>query len=170
MANVDFPRGLWPIRLLNGGCDFTANTYVMTTGQTIYRGDIVKVVAGGTITVAAATDGALAVGVAAEYVDDSASAGGKTIRVYDNPSIVFGIQSDGTPAQTNVFDCADPTTYAAGSNGVSITELSSTMGSAQAQFKILGLVKDPQNSFGAHADLEVIFNEHFYKEIGAGPS
>lgn len=170
MANVDFPRGLYPIRLLNGGCDFTTNTYTVTTGDTIYKGDPVKVVAAGTVTHAAATDGALIVGVAAEYVDDSASVGGKTIRVYDNPSIVFGIQSAGTPALTNTFDCADTDTYSAGSNGISAVELSATMGSAQALLKIIGLVSDPQNAWGANADLEVIFNEHFYKEIGAGPS
>jgi hypothetical protein len=169
MANLDQPKGFWPIRHLLGG-EIRTNSYIVTTSAAIYKGDVLKAVAGGTVEVEAADDGAIAMGVAAEYIPAATSAtAGTTIQVYDDPWIVFGVQSvtGATPAATEVFATADPTTYAAGSSttGLSIMELAAA---GQAQFKILGLVDEPNNAWGEHADLEVIFNEHLYKGAVAG--
>jgi hypothetical protein len=165
MANADNPRGLWPVGHLTGGRIGTRE-FTVTTGATIYRGDIVEMVAGGTVDPAAATDGVKVIGVAANYVNDSASAGGKKIAVYCDPFIIFGIQSvTGVAiAVGDVGESADPDTYAAGSTStfVSSTELAAS--SAQtALFHIIGLINSADNAWGEHADVMVIFNEHRYK-------
>lgn len=169
MANVDNPRGFWPIRHLSGG-EIRTNEYIVTTSAAIYKGDVLKVVAGGTVEVAAATDGAIVVGIAAEWVTAAVSAtAGTKIKVYDDPWIVFGVQTTTgvTSAATDVFATADPHTYAAGSTttGISISELAAV---GQAQFKVLRLVDAPGNAWGEHSDVEVIFNEHLYKAAVAG--
>jgi hypothetical protein len=163
MANVDKPRGLWPIRHLTGG-EIRTTEYTVTTSATIYRGDPVKVVAGGTVEVSAAADATIVIGVAAEYIGSAAA--GSTIPVYDDPNIVFGVQCDsGTaPAATDVFACADPVTYLAGDTTTLISNIeldASDIGAKAAALKILGLIDEPYNTWGEHANVEVIFNEHF---------
>src|SRR3990172_434158 len=108
MANKDQLRGMIPLRHLTGG-EIRTSEYLVTTGAIVYKGDILKVVAAGTVEAAAADDGIICVGVAAEYVSDSTSVGGKTVLVYDDPYIVFLIQADtGTAiAATAVFATAN---------------------------------------------------------------
>ena len=165
MANIDNPRGLWPIGHLTGG-RITTRDFTVTTGATIYRGDIVEMIAGGTVDPAAATDGVKIIGVAANYVNDAASAGSKKIAVYCDPFIIFGIQSltGTTIAVTDVGESADPDTYAAGSTTTYLSSTELAASSAQtALFHIIGLVDEPNNAWGEHADVMVIFNEHRYK-------
>lgn len=162
MANVDNPRGFYPVRHFCGG-NITMQEFVVTTGQTIYRGDLVSMINSGTVTASTANDGIIIAGVAAEYVTDAASAGGKKIMVYADPWIVFGVQCDtGTsPAATDIFATAN---HVAGS-GSSTTKLSgheldaSDIGSGQ-QMRILGLVNEPNNAWGEHCDVEVLLVEH----------
>lgn len=167
MANRDNPRGFWPHGHLCGG-EIRTNPYIVTTGATVYKNDVLKAVAGGTVQTSAANDGAIVVGVAAEYVDDSASAGGKAINVYDDPNIIFGVQADtGTAvAATDVFSMAN---HVAGS-GSTLTHLSgheidSSQLAAQGgnQLKVLGKIEAPDNDWGEHVDLRVIFNEHLFR-------
>lgn len=175
MANVDNPRGLWPIRHLCGG-EIRTNTYIATSGEVFYVGDVVKAVAAGTVSQAHDTDGVACLGVSAEYIASAAT--GQTIQVYDDPYIVFGIQCDsGTAAAaTDVFSTADiessGSTQATGnaSSGLSYTELDSSdlAGASQSLLKVIGLVNSPGNAWGEHADVEVIFNEHLYKAAVAG--
>jgi hypothetical protein len=168
MANRDQLRGLWPLRHLTGG-EIRTNEYTVTTGEIIYKGDLVKIVAGGTVEIGAAAIGTAAIGVASEYVDDSLSAGGVLIRVWDDPNIVFGLQcvTGQTPAATDVGATGDHID----TTGDTVTKLSknefNTPGT-NAQLKIIGLVRTPDNAWGEHADLEVIFNEHHYKAAVAG--
>ena len=88
--------------------------------------------------------------------------------VSDDPYERFEIQSAGTVAQTNIGNCADMDTYAAGSaiNGVSNVELSATMAATAAQFKIIGISKDPENNdtSSANDNAVVTINEHFLKQ------
>lgn len=169
MANVDNPRGFWPVSHLTGG-EIRTRSYTCTTSAVIYRGDPLKVVAGGTVEVAAANDGEIVIGVAAEYVN-TASAGQK-IQVYDDPFIIFGVQSDSGTATTSadVFAQANFITYAAGSSttGQSIMELDASDITTGGQLKIVGLVDSPDNAWGEHSDLLVVFNEHFYHYPVAG--
>lgn len=167
MANVDSPRGFWPLRHLSGG-EIRTTKYILTTGATAYQGDLLKGVAGGTVEPSAANDGIIVVGVAAEYVDDSASAGGKTILVYDDPNIVFGVQADSgtTVAATEVFATANhvagsgsATTYQSGH------ELDSSDLGTGLQLRVIGKIDTPDNAWGEHVNLEVIINEHILRDV-----
>jgi hypothetical protein len=172
MANVDNPKGFWPIRHLCGG-EIRSNEYIVTTGSTVYRGDLLKVVDAGTVEAAAADAGVIVVGVAAEYASDSGSAGGVKVLVYDDPYIVFGVQADtGTAvAATDVFETAN---HVAGSGSATTLlsghELDSSeiAGSSGAQLKVIGKIDEPNNAWGEHVNLEVLINEHLYKAAVAG--
>ena len=172
MANIDASKGFYPIRHLTGG-EIRPNEYILTTGQTIYKGDVMKAVAGGTAEESDANDGVIVLGICAGYVDDSASVGGKKVLIWDDPNIVFGVQTDsGTAsAATDVFTTAN---HVAGSGDsdtkLSGHELDSSQMAAQggAQLKVLGLIARPDNEWGEHSDVEVIFNEHLYKAAVAG--
>lgn len=168
MANVDNPRGMWPIGHMTGG-EIRTREYIVTTSTgSIFVGDPLKVVTAGTVEVAAANDGEIIIGVAAEHVTSATAAtAGTKIQVYDDPYIVFGVQADtGTAvAATCVFSKANLNTYAAGSTttGVSIVELDSSDIDTGSQLKILGKIESPDNAWGEHVDLVVVFNEHFWK-------
>ncbi len=166
MANIDAPRGFWPVRHLTGGSPFSITRYKVTASATIYRGDPLKIVNGGTVEVAAAGDEEIVLGVAANYVV-AASSGDFFVEVYDDPNIVFGIQDDASATLTiaNVFQAGNFATYATGNTTtlISVMELNaSDVGAKDAQLKILGLIDEPNNTAGDHADWEVMFNEHFY--------
>jgi len=169
MANKDFSSGFEPIDHLTGG-QIRSHTYTVTTGQTIYKNDPVMLVGAGTVQVIAATDDVKCIGVAADYVNDSASAGGKTIQVFDDPYIIWAVQSTTgqTPGLTEVGASADMITYAAGSSitYLSIMELAAASNQT-AMFLVIGKVDSPDNAWGEHCKLKVIFNEHRYKGAGA---
>lgn len=172
MANKDRPRGFWPIRHLSGG-EIRVGEYTVTTGQTIYKGDLVMITAAGTVQSATAGAGTVVIGVAAEYVDDSGGAGGKKILVYDDPNIVFGVQCDtGTaPSAADIGATADHVaTVGDSTTKQSRHELdASTIGGAgNDQLKIIGIVEQIDNSWGEHVDVEVLINEHHYKAAVAG--
>ncbi len=169
MANTDDPRGGYPIRHLCGG-EIRSNPYTLTTGARVYQGDQVELADDGTVAVSEAGDATAAIGFAAEHKNDSASAGGLKILIYDDPNIVFGIQQQtgGTIAAADVGLCAD---HVAGSGNTTTLqsghELSLTVATTAAQFLIIGKVSEPNNDWGEHCDLEVIFNEHRYKGAGS---
>lgn len=170
MANTDSPKGFWPLRHLTGG-EIRTQSYPITASQTIYKGDPLKVVAGGTVEVAAANDGVVVIGIAAEYKVGN-SAGTTLIQVYDDPYIVFGVQgtTGTTLASSARFATANMITYATGDTKtkVSIMELAvGTLGTT-TDFKIIGLIDAVDNVWGEHTDLEVVFNNHFYKAAVAG--
>ena len=168
MANKDYPHGFRPIRHNSGG-EIRSREYILTTGATVFQGEALKVVAAGTVEQAATAAGVIVIGVAAEYVDDSASAGGVTVAVYDDPNIVFSVQSDATLAATAVFATADHVagTGTAGT-GMSTDELdASTLGTG-GQLEILGKVDTPDNVWGVDVELEVMFAEHKRKAAVVG--
>lgn len=161
MANVNAPMGFKPRYRLGGG-DITPHEYIVATGQIIYKGDLVDARTDGTVIAAAADDGASVLGVAAEYVDDSASAGGKIIMIYDQTDIVYEVQVDGgTLAATDVFATADHVaTTGDTTTHVSKHELNATVGGLQC--RILGLVPDPDNAWGADCNVYVVINEGLF--------
>ena len=169
MANVDNPKGLYPVGHLTGG-EIRTQSYPMTASKTLYKGDILKVVAAGTVEASAADDGLIVVGVAAEYKVSGATVV-VNIQVYDDPNIIFGVQADtGTAvAATAVFATAN---HVAGSGSTTTKlsghELDSSDIGTGAQLKILGMIDEPNNSWAEHVDLRVIFNEHLYKAAVAG--
>jgi len=163
MANRDFVRGFYPLRHISGA-PIVANEYIVTTGATIYQGDLVSMAAAGTVGAAVANDGIVVIGVAAEYVSDSGSAGGKKILIYDDPNIVFGVQcvTGYAIAAADVFITAN---HIAGS-GSAVTKLSGheLNSGAGNQMRVLGLVTTPDNAWGEHADVEVVLVEHALRD------
>ena len=92
--------------------------------------------------------------------------------VCDSPDVIYEVQEDsdaGAIAATSVNFNADMITYAAGSTttGRSIVEIdSSTADSTTAQFRLLGLAKQPGNILGSFAKWLVVINEHERKTLG----
>ena len=178
MANVDAAFGFVPVRHMSGNIP-RANKYTITSGlaENIFTGDLCILTADGVITPHSATEtnniGVFA-GVSytasdgsyvySQYFTTGTSATNIIAYVYDDPYIVYKVQSAGSPAQTNIGNCADVVAGAGSTNtGNSGFEISGTMASGTATCKILGLYEAPDNAFGANAVMEVLINEHLLK-------
>jgi len=179
MANVDAAFGFVPVRHMSGNAP-RANKYTITSGlaENIFNGDAVILTADGVINVAAATetnilgifggvsytasDGSY---VYSQYWPTGTTATNIVAYVYDDPYTVFKVQSAGSPAQTNIGNCADIVVGSGSTTtGQSGMEISGTMAATAAQCKILALYDAPENSFGANAVMEVLINEHLWKD------
>ena len=178
MANVDAPNGFTPVRHLTGGTIRMEEMPIASAeAASIFSGDIVELQAGGTIKVGTATSGTAACGVFAG-VSYTASDGtpifskmwtGGTVTdgsadaiayVYADPMIVFRAQTAGVAAQTENGALLDLTATAGDtSTGRSRQEINEAA-STEDQFRQLGLVKKPDNAWGANAEIEVVFHEH----------
>tara|TARA_R100001129_G_scaffold106027_1_gene72452 strand:- start:799 stop:1353 length:555 start_codon:yes stop_codon:yes gene_type:complete len=180
MANVDAAFGFVPIRHLSGNGYSRANKYTITSGlsEDIFTGDLVIITADGVITPHTATEvnniGVFA-GVSytasdgsyvySQYFPTGTTASSIIAYVYDDPYTVFKVQSAGTPAQTNIGNCADVVAGTGSTiTGQSGFELSGTMSNGTATCKILGLYEGPENAFGTNAIMEVLINEHLLKD------
>ena len=178
MANPNSPYGFKVLRHMSGNSP-RANKYTITSGlaENIFTGDLVILTADGVITPHTATE-TNNIGVFAwvsytasdgEYIYSKYWPSGTVATdivayVYDDPYIVYRVQSAGTPAQTNVGNCADVVADAGSTTtGQSGFNLSGTMSNGTATCKIIGLWEDPSNSFAQYAQLEVLINEHLLK-------
>jgi len=178
MANVDAAFGFVPIRHMSGNAPRT-NKYTITSGlaENIFSGDLCVLTADGVITPHTATetnnigvfdgvsytasDGSY---IYSEYWPSGTTATDICAYVYDDPYIVYKVQSDGAPAQTNIGNCADVVAGTGSTiTGRSAFELNSTMGTGTASAKIIALYDSPDNAFGANAVVEVLVNEHILK-------
>jgi len=179
MANADAAFGFVPLRHMSGYAP-RSNKYTITSGlaENIFTGDAVILAADGTLQPAAATevnilgvfggcsytanDGSY---IYSEYWPTGTVATDIIAYVYDDPYIVFKVQSAGTPAQTNIGNCADIVAGAGSTTtGSSGFEISGTMAAGTAQTKILAIYDSPENSFAEHAVMEVLINEHLLKQ------
>jgi len=167
MANTDFARGLWPVRLLSSGNTFVTKDYKMVADKTIVKGDVVEETSAGLVTTNASITGTRVVGVAAETVTSPASSTSTTVAVYNDPNIVFGIQGTDSVslAQTHVGNTANVTGNG-GSGSLSAAELSTPQATSAQLLKVIGLLPTVGNEWGEHADVEVIFNQHAFKGAG----
>jgi hypothetical protein len=182
MANKDSAFGLRPVGKVGQNRDSQGlSEYSIAANATaIYFNDAVEMANTGTITVAAAadvllgslngvffTDATTSKPTYANHLNASNTATDIVGFVSDDPYERFEIQSAGTPAQTNIGNCAD-IVYAAGSspNFVSGVEISGTMAAGAAQLKIIGVSRNPDNDElgSANANLLVTINEHFLKQ------
>ena len=179
MANVDAAFGFVPIRHLSGNAP-RANKYTITSGlaENIFTGDLCIITADGVVTPHTATEvnniGVFA-GVSYTASDGSyvysqywpsGTTGTNIIAyIYDDPFTVYKVQSAGTPAQTNIGNCADVVAGAGSTTtGISGFEISGTMSNGTATCKILGVYDGPENALGANAIMEVVINEHLLKD------
>ena len=159
MANKDSAFGLRPVGKVGQNRDNQGlSEYSIAANATaIYFNDAVEMANTGTITVAAAadvllgslngvffTDATTSKPTYANHLNASNTATDIVGFVSDDPYERFEIQSAGTPAQTNIGNCAD-IVYAAGSspNFVSGVEISGTMAAGTAQLKIIGVSRNP---------------------------
>lgn len=167
MANPDAVLGFQPYRARKGE-DTPTQYKLLSTNATIRIGDVVKIHTDGYVDRAASGgEEGDAIGVSAEYRANAAgaTAATNTILVWDNPFLKFKVQTvSGTSfTQAMVGDQCDHVA-AAGSDIYSGDELNiaSLIGDAgTAQFKILGLAREPNNTMGTHANVVVQFAEHF---------
>ena len=175
MANTDAPRGFWPLRHLSGGSMARTSPYTIasTYGTNIFRGDVVKLVAGGGIELAAAGDRFLGVfdGVQytasdgsmkyAKYWPASTTATNITAAVYDDPQMLFGVQSAGSTVAADVGTLGD---HVAGTGstttGISAQELNGSTSTADTGWRVLGKVEAPDNAYGTNVNLIVQAYEH----------
>ena len=179
MANVDAAFGFVPIRHLSGNAP-RANKYTITSGlaENIFTGDLCIITADGVVTPHTATEvnniGVFA-GVSYTASDGSyvysqywpsGTTGTNIIAyIYDDPFTVYKVQSAGTPAQTNIGNCADVVAGAGSTTtGISGFEISGTMANGTATCKIVALHDSPSNAFGTNAVMEVLINEHLLKD------
>lgn len=167
MANQDAPKGFRPVRHRSGG-EIRTREYIVTTGQTIFRYDLIKLVAAGTVEEADANDGIAVIGVAAQYIDDSASAGGVKILVYDDPDIIFRVQCDSGTVPT-AADVGATANHEA-TNGSAVTknsahELDASDIGTGLQMRIIGIYPEIDNTWLEHVDVEVVLLEHALNDV-----
>ena len=194
MANKDAAFGLKPIGKVGQNADNQGmSEYLIADAYatSIFQGDLVTAVNGGTVEVIDDATTTNVVGVFwgtfitkdpstgkpkfANFYSSTDVATGEEIRafVYDDPFARFEIQSDNTGAseQGDVFANAN-ITYLAGStiNGVSKTELAdATIGSSTAvQLRIMGVSKDIENSDIGSANVNFVVGVagHLYNGSG----
>ena len=178
MANASFVRGLEPERSMSG--NVRLNSYIVTTGQTIYRGDTVIQASTGTVTSGVTTG--LIVGVAAETIVDSASAGGKSILVYDDPNTIFSIVAKSTANTSgNEFAAADIFTlcpiYAGAGSATTLlsgyyadmdNKGAGSIGTTALALKIIGYSSAPDNAVGRNCLIYVKLNNHALGNMSGG--
>ena len=179
MANVDAAFGFVPVRTMSGFAP-RANKYTIASGlaENIFTGDLCIIDANGQVTPHTATevnnigvfggvsytasDGSY---VYSQYWPTGTTATDIIAYIYDDPYTVFKVQSAGTPAQTNIGNCADVVAGAGSTTtGISGFEISGTMANSAATAKIIALYDAPENCFGANAVMEVLINEHLLKD------
>jgi len=186
MANANAPYGLRPVRHLCGGVIQT-NKYTIASGYNtaIFTGDVVEGVAGGSIEQAEAGNvDNLGVFAGVSYTDAAGSqvfspywpasttATNIVAYVYDDPMIVYAIQSDATGAAAADVHMGADWEVVAGSTTTGQSawnlDVSGGLAGTDKSLRILRLVDDGENAWGAYSDVEVIFNEHVLKGVVAG--
>ena len=179
MANTDAAFGAKPVRHLTGGT-IRANEWKIlgdgTSSSNIFTGDFVKLGATGYIDVAAAGNRLLGVFAGCSYTNSSGeqvyskyypasttaqNSGDITAYVYDDPNIVFAIQSSGSADFADIGNLADIVAGTGSTTtGHSKFEINSTTGTGTANLRILGLYNEPKNAYGTNGVLEAVIWEH----------
>lgn len=164
MSSVAAPFGMRPIYHPSGVIRANAYTIASAYGTAIYKGSPVILNTNGTVTVGTTAADILGVFAGVQYLDStgkpvyspnwvaSTTATDIVAFVYDDPAIVYEIQSNGSIAQTAVGDQADFVNPGTGSTstGLSSAAISSTLAGAgvQAQLRIEGFSGYPDNAAG----------------------
>ena len=188
MANKDAAFGFKPVRHLSGG-EIRTEEYGIASGYAanVFTGQVIELVAGGTIEAAAAgdtqqggvfggcfyTDPTTSKPTYSAYYPTGTAAADTVAYVYADPSIVFEAQHDGTATLANNQHANHDFIGVGGSTitGQSTSELDTSTYSTTASggFRQIGNSKDPDNNTlgSANSNAYVIFNtgEHAYKLI-----
>jgi hypothetical protein len=181
MANTNAPNGFVPLRHLTGGVIRPqaypiANAYATS----LFSGDLVTLLSGGTVGISTNAVNALGVFYGVQYIDrasgdvkfskvwtastaikDNTAA---TAFVYDDPNITYQVQGNGTFANANVGELCN-VTFTAGETTFGGSQQEADLGTLATTalvLRILRLVDEPNNTVGADAKLEVVINNHLY--------
>lgn len=162
------PSGLDRASALANGIQAVSTSGNVSAGYatTILKGQPVKMNTGGYIVVAAAGDAFLGAFAGVEWTDstgrrrvsnywpanESFTVGSVVAYFYQDPNIVYEIQSDGTLTQASVGDEADLSNTTAGSTttGLSQATLSTTLAGSgnSAQMRIIDIAPYADNAWG----------------------
>lgn len=176
MTNVDAPFGFAPLNHPTG--DLRLRQYPIVSGQTtsIFPGDPVKLITGGTLARAAAGERIIGIFMGAEYTNTegrptfgywpSATVTADAVGlVVDATDAQFKVQADGALTAANVGNLANHIFTHAGSTAYqkSKAELNaSDAGTDAGNWRILGLYADPNNAWGTNAVVVVTPYLHEY--------
>lgn len=192
MANTDAAFGMRPIGMI-GGAPFSGGQsryrIAANYGTSIFQGDMVAQVTGGTVEVHADGGTVPIVGVfnGCRYTDPTtkketfsnfypASTNASDIEAFiiDDPDVVYEIQADAAFPVADLFGNFDIVYTSAGSTvtGISGAELDVTTGATNTNLpiKAIDISQDPENSdVGSDAtNVKVVIQNHIFGVKGAG--
>ena len=192
MANKDASFGLKPVRMM-GGSPYSGgqSRYRIAAdyGTSIFQGDLVMQVTGGTVEIHADggtvpivgvfngcmyTDPTTSEQVFSNYYPASTNASDIICFIHDDPNTVFEIQADDTFPVADLFGNFDIVYTNSGSTytGISGAELDVTTGatSTNLPLKAIDISQDPDNSdvASANTNVLVVIQNHISGVKGAG--
>ncbi len=192
MANKDSAFGMKPVRMI-GGAPYTGGQsryrIAANYGTSIFQGDMVAQVTGGTVEVHADGGTVPVVGVfnGVQYTDPtsgeqvfsnyypaSTNASDLIAFVIDDPDVVYEVQADDTFPVADLFGNFDIvyTTAGSTSTGISGAELDVTTGATATTLpiKAIDISQDPNNSDvgAAHTNVLVVIQNSVFGVKGAG--
>jgi hypothetical protein len=192
MANKDAAFGMKPVRMI-GGAPYSGGSsryrIAANYGTSIFQGDMVAQVTGGTVEVHADGGTVPVVGVfnGCQYTDPtsgeqvfsnyypaSTNASDIIAFVIDDPMVVFEIQADSAYPIADLFGNHDIVYTTAGSTltGISGAELKVADGGTGTtlSLKAIDISQDPSNSdvAAAHTNVLVVIQNHVFGVKGAG--
>jgi hypothetical protein len=192
MANKDAAFGMKPVRMI-GGAPYTGGQsryrIAANYGTSIFQGDMVAQVTGGTVEVHADGGTVPVVGVfnGCQYTDPtsgeqvfsnyypaSTNASDIIAFIIDDPDVVYEVQADDTFPVTDLFGNFDIVYTSAGSTstGISGAELDVTTGATATTLpiKAIDISEDPNNSDtgSANTNVLVVIQNSVFGVKGAG--
>jgi hypothetical protein len=192
MANKDAAFGMKPVRMI-GGAPYTGGQsryrIAANYGTSIFQGDMVAQVTGGTVEVHADGGTVPVVGVfnGCQYTDPtsgeqvysnyypaSTNAADIIAFIIDDPDVVYEVQADDTFPITDLFGNFDIVYTSAGSTmtGISGAELDVTTGATNTNLpiKAIDISEDPNNSDtgAANTNVLVVIQNSIFGVKGAG--
>ena len=192
MANLDASFGMKPVRMM-GGSPYSGGQsryrIAANYGTSIFQGDMVMQVTGGTVEIHADggtvpivgvfngctyTDPTSGEQVFSNYYPASTNASDIIAFIIDDPNVVFEIQADDTFPVADLFGNFDIVYTNSGStlSGISGAELDVTTGATTAglPIKAIDISEDPENSdvASANTNVLVVIQNHILGQKGAG--
>ncbi len=192
MANLDASFGMKPVRMM-GGSPYSGGQsryrIAANYGTSIFQGDMVMQVTGGTVEIHADggtvpivgvfngctyTDPTSGEQVFSNYYPASTNASDIISFIVDDPNVVFEIQADDTFPVADLFGNFDIVYTNSGStlSGISGAELDVTTGATTAglPIKAIDISEDPENSdvASANTNVLVVIQNHIMGQKGAG--
>jgi hypothetical protein len=178
MANKDAAFGMKPVRMI-GGAPYTGGQsryrIAANYGTSIFQGDMVAQVTGGTVEIHADggtvpvvgvfngcmyTDPTSGEQVFSNYYPASTNASDLIAFIIDDPDVVYEVQADDTFPVTDLFGNFDIVYTSAGSTktGISGSELDVTTGATNTNLpiKAIDISEDPNNSDTGAANTNVL--------------